>query len=116
MTATVAETVAASEIGISEGAAAVVSPDEVLLVLVPSQVEDKLGRLVRQTQAPRADVVASWLGAGEQDAPVPATSSAGMSIAVPAHIARAVRAEALRRSLTVGEVCAARLAWVAGQG
>jgi len=94
----------------------VAEPDVLIGVSLPGQVEERIRRLAAQTQAGTPAIVASWLSAGEPDAPVPATSSAGMSIAVPAHIARAVRAEALRRSLTVGEVCAARLAWVAGQG
>ena len=116
MTATVAETVAASEIGISEGAAAVVSPDEVLLVPVPGLVEDKLSRLVRQTQAPRADVVASWLAAGDADAPVPAGDLGAVNVLLPGPVVAQVRAEAKRRGLQPGQVASARLASVASRG
>ncbi len=94
----------------------VAEPDVLIGVSLPGQVEERIRRLAAQTQAGTPAIVASWLAAGSQDAPVPATSSAGMSIAVPAHVARAVHAEALRRSLTVAEVCAARLASVAGRG
>ncbi len=75
----------------------VAEPDVLIGVSLPGQVEERIRRLAAQTQAGTPAIVASWLSAGEPDAPVPATSSAGMSIAVPAHIARAVRAEALRR-------------------
>ncbi len=93
-----------------------VGPAEVLLVPVPELVEDRLSRLVRQTQAPRADVVASWLAAGSQDAPVPAEVAGAVNVLLPAQVLAQVRAEALRRALTVGEVCAARLASIAGRG
>jgi len=107
-------TVTAVEVAPPEPAAP--EPDVLIGVSLPGQVEERIRRLAAQTQVGTPAIVASWLAASEPDAPVPATSSAGMSIAVPAHVARAVHAEALRRSLTVGEVCAARLASVAGRG
>ncbi len=112
MTATAVEPAAPPESAAPE-------PDVLIGVSLPGGIEERIRRLAAQTQAGIPAIVASWLSAAGEDgvdAPVPATSSAGMSIAVPAHIARAVRAEAQRRGLQVGQVAAARLASVASRG
>jgi len=94
----------------------VAEPDVLIGVSLPGQVEERIRRLAAQTQAGTPAIVASWLSAGEPDAPVPATSSAGMSIAVPSSIAASVRSEAARRGLQVDQVCASRLSSVASRG
>jgi hypothetical protein len=90
-------------------------PPVQLGVLVPGVAEAKLRRIVSQSQSSLSDVAASWIAAGDQDAPVPADAGAGLSIFVPAGVAAAVRAEAQRRGLEPGQVAAARLAAVAGR-
>ncbi len=100
-------------VALAEPSPAVAGPDEVLLVPLPGPVEDKLSRLVRQTQAPRADVVASWLAAGAADAPVPAEVAGGVRVLLPGEVLASLRAEARRRGLEPAEVASARLASVA---
>jgi hypothetical protein len=95
---------------------AVAGPDEVLLVPLPGEVEDKVRGLAGRAQVPLGDVVASWLAAADQDAPVPAEVAGAVNVLLPAQIVVQVRAEARRRGLQVGQVAAARLASVAGRG
>lgn len=90
--------------------------DEILLVPLPAQVEDKLRGLAGRSQAPVAAWVASWLAAGDQDAPVPAGGGGALNVLLPGEIVGQVRAEARRRGLRPGQVCAARLASVASRG
>jgi hypothetical protein len=94
----------------------ITGPPEVLLIPLSGEVEEKLYRFVHQSQAPLGDVIASWLAAAPEDAPVPAESSGAVRAAVPASIAASVRAEAKRRGLQVAQVASARLASVAGRG
>jgi hypothetical protein len=94
----------------------ITGPDEVLLVPLPGEVEERIRRFVRQAQAPLGDVVASWLAAGDQDAPVPAEVAGAVNVLLPGEIIASVRAEAACRGLTPGQVAAARLASVAGRG
>jgi hypothetical protein len=94
---------------------AITGPDEVLLVPLPAEVEDKVRHLVRQAQVPLADVVASWLAAADQDAPVPVEVAGAVNVLLAGQIIGQVRAEARRRGLEVGQVAAARLASVAGR-
>jgi len=94
----------------------VAGPDEVLTIPWSATAEDRAYRLARSCQVPLADLLASWLAAGDTDAPVPAERSGAVNVLLPGEVLAQVRAEALRRSLTVGEVCAARLASVAGRG
>jgi hypothetical protein len=94
---------------------AVVGPDEVLLVPLPGQVEDKLRRFAGQAQVPLGDVVASWLAAGPAGAPVPAEVAGAVNVLLPGQVVAQVRAEAARRGLQPGQVAAARLASVAGR-
>jgi hypothetical protein len=94
----------------------ITGPDEVLLVPLPAEVEDKLRGLASRAQVPVGDVVASWLAAGEVDAPVPAEVAGAINVLLNAEVISQVRAEAKRRGLQPGQVAAARLASVAGRG
>lgn len=96
---------------------AAADPPVIMGVLVPSAAEERIRRLVRQTQASMSDVIASWLDSAEgEDPPVPEGAGAGLSASVPASVAASVRAEAQRRGLQVAQVAAARLASVAARG
>jgi hypothetical protein len=101
---------------VSPAEPAITGPDEVLLVMLPGEVEAKARRQSRQCQAPLGDVIASWLVAGAQDAPVPAEVAGAVNVLLPGEIVAQVRAEARHRSLEPGQVAAARLAAVAGRG
>jgi hypothetical protein len=94
----------------------VAGPDEVLLIPLPGEVETKIRRLAGQSQVPLAAVVASWLAAGDVDAPVPREVAGAVNVLLPGLIVAQVRAEAKRRGLTPGQVAAARLASVAERG
>ncbi len=95
---------------------AVASPDEVLLIPWDGEVETKVRRLASQSMVALADVVASWLAAGEQDAPVPAEVAGAVNVLLPVEVLASVRAEAKRRGLQVGQVASARLQSVAERG
>jgi hypothetical protein len=92
---------------------AITGPDEVLLVLLPAEVEEKARRLASQSQVPLADVVASWLAAADSDAPVPAEVVGAVNILLPGEVVALLRAEAKRRGLPPEVVASARLAAVA---
>jgi hypothetical protein len=97
-------------------APAVPGPDEVLLVPLPAEVEERIRRFVRQAQCDLGALVASWLAAADQEAPVPAEVAGAINVLLPGEVISQVRAEAKRRGLQPGQVAAARLASVAGRG
>jgi hypothetical protein len=119
MTATAVEVAPFEEPTVAEPAGlpepSVAGPDEILLVPLPGEVEERLRQRARSAQVPLADVVASWLAAAGTDAPVPTGVAGAVNVLLPSEIVGQVRAEAKRRSLQPGQVAAARLASVAGR-